>query len=358
MTAFDIRGAMCASALSLFLLAGCGGDKIVREPVKPDRLQDVGDRISDEAIRSDHEVIEALRKRLRKLNETARWPFDNYHICKAQAWIDFAETEYTNNDRGSVTESALAQARNLIEGMEANDENIPTETTLIPESMVVRQDLWDFAAAIKKRRPPQASPCIDCDLARLEVRLVAAGHDHKELGWRHAASNVLACERLARAVRASGASCAAVIREATPAEVAKAVNQMRVPMVVHFAYNKSTLGNETAAVLARIAQVMRTYPQITATLYGHTDARGSEGYNQELGYARAVSVRTYLLISGVAPERIQQIVSRGKSEPLQSKDTPIRANAMDRRVELVFDHLPAAGDVGTERQQLDLQPDR
>ena len=30
-------------------------------------------------------------------------------MCKALAWIDFAETEYTDNDRGTVVDSALAQ---------------------------------------------------------------------------------------------------------------------------------------------------------------------------------------------------------------------------------------------------------
>lgn len=367
MTAIKHRSpGIAAALLALALLSGCATETLVREPVVPDRLNEVSDRISDEAIRSDRQVIEQLRARLRKLNESGRWPLDNYHVCKAQAWIDFAETEYTDNDRGTVIESALREARALIVKMEADAENISTDTPLIAESMTVRKDLWDFVAQTKDA---EGGRCIDCNLAKLEVQLVAAGHDHKELGWRHAASGVLASERLARTVRVGLDGCEAAAKAAVAAggaaigpafasgvgvRDAAALAELQMPVVVHFAYDRSTLSNETAAVLARIAYILREYPQINVDLAGHTDSRGSDGYNDALGERRATAVRTYLLAAGIAPERVK-LASKGKRESLQAEAERLRAYAMDRRVELVFGNLPQ---IGTERQLLDLQPDR
>lgn len=371
MTTMDSRRILAAGAsLVCLLLAGCFGprDTLVREPVVPDQLQKVDDRISDEAIRSDRQVIEGLRARLRKLNEQGgSWPMDNYYVCKAQAWIDFAEVEYTDNDRGKVVDHALDQARDLIVQMEANAKNISRDTAIIPESMLVRQDLWDFVA--QRKAAGEGARCGDCDLAKLEVQLVATGHDHAELGWRHAASGVLASERLARAVKIGQDGCnvadsginqvlvsAVGIAEApASADPVLSPEELRVPVVVHFAYNKSVLSNETSAVLARVALILRKYPEIQVTLIGHADARGGAQYNEALSLRRAASVRAYLLSTGLDKNRITE-EGRGKSKSLNADAPMIKAYALDRRVELRFDNLPAVV-TKTERQQTDLQPD-
>lgn len=372
MTTMDsLKIKVAGASFACVLLAGCFGsrDTLVREPVVPDQLQNVSDRISDEAIQSDHQVIEGLRARLRKLNERGdEWPMDNYYVCKAQAWIDFAETEYTDNDRGKVVDHALDEARKLIVQMEASAKNISRDTRVLPESMVIRKDLWDFVA---QRKVDSEAHCTDCDLARLEVQLVSAGHDHAELGWRHAASGVLASERLARAVKVGAQGCAIkdkaddgglVLASAvgvgdTPAGQGSnsSLDDLRVPVVVHFAYDKSGLSNETTAVLARAAQVMREYPQITVTLVGHTDARASREYNNALSLRRAAAVRAYLISTGISNERITE-EGRGKSQPLNVAAPEIQARALDRRVELRFGNLPLI-DIKTIRQDADVQAD-
>lgn len=198
-------GHLAATALSL-LLGACSGERIVHEPPLPEHLQAVEARISDEAIRHDRQVIERLRGRLRALSDSGRWPLDNYAVCKALAWIDFAETEYTDNDRGTVVDSALAQARALIGAMEAGSRQIDRATPPFAETLRVRPDLWEFVARTKASA---AGACSDCDLARLEVQLVAAGHDHWELGWRHAVAGLQAAERYQRAVQRGLEACPA-----------------------------------------------------------------------------------------------------------------------------------------------------
>lgn len=334
------------------LLAACAGERIIRAPVVPDTLHAVAERISDEAIRADRQVIEALRTRLRRLNESGNWPMDDYHVCKAIAWVDFAETEYTDNDRGGVVEAALSQARDLIAAMEMGADDISTETALLPQSMVIRHDLWAFTVRAKTAGD---GGCLDCNLARLEVQLIAAGHDHRELGWRHAASGVMAAERYRRAVEPALAACERTPEaEAQVCDAALLVSAMVLPEVVHFAYDQSTLSNETAAVLAQVAQFMFVHREVRVELVGHTDVRGSDRYNDALGERRARAVRAYLLASGVDPARVD-LASQGRRQSLQVEAERLRAHAMDRRVELIYTQLP---DIDTRRQLIDLQPDR
>lgn len=43
----------------------------------------------------------------------------------------------------------------------------------------------------------------------------------------------------------------------------------------------------------------------TIKLIGHTDPRGTPGYNEHLGLERAEKVKKFLVANGVAPERVQ-----------------------------------------------------
>lgn len=67
----------------------------------------------------------------------------------------------------------------------------------------------------------------------------------------------------------------------------------------------------------------------TIKLIGHTDPRGSAGYNDKLGLDRAGRVREYLVHHGVAATRVQ-VETVGADEARESpKDWP-----KDRRVEI------------------------
>ena len=55
------------------------------------------DRISDAAIQADHQSYEALQGRIKALNDRGR-PLRDYHLSKAQCWLDVSLHEYTRND--------------------------------------------------------------------------------------------------------------------------------------------------------------------------------------------------------------------------------------------------------------------
>ena len=64
---------------------------------------------------------------------------------------------------------------------------------------------------------------------------------------------------------------------------------------------------------------------------GHTDAKGSDSYNQRLSENRAKAVADYLLSKGINEKRIQS-KGYGKSLPIDTNDTE-EGRANNRRVE-------------------------
>lgn len=69
-----------------------------------------------------------------------------------------------------------------------------------------------------------------------------------------------------------------------------------------------------------IAQVKDTPNQEKLSLTGHTDAKGSEGYNYQLGLKRAQTVQEYMISKGIPAEDIISVESRGKDEMLPGVD--------------------------------------
>jgi outer membrane protein OmpA-like peptidoglycan-associated protein len=98
---------------------------------------------------------------------------------------------------------------------------------------------------------------------------------------------------------------------------------------VLFDYNSATLKPGAYPEIDRVAGVLNNYPQTNIRVEGHTDASGSEAYNQQLSERRAEAVRNAMIQRGVDPRRITAI-GYGESQPISSID------AMNRRVNIVI----------------------
>ena len=85
---------------------------------------------------------------------------------------------------------------------------------------------------------------------------------------------------------------------------------------VFFDYDQSRFKKEGIETLKRQAQFLMANLNITVTIEGHCDARGTREYNLALGERRAYSVKSFLTSLGVEDDRIT-IISFGK-EKLQS----------------------------------------
>jgi peptidoglycan-associated lipoprotein len=84
---------------------------------------------------------------------------------------------------------------------------------------------------------------------------------------------------------------------------------------VFFAYDESTISGEGQQILQRQAQWLQRYPQVSITIEGHCDERGTREYNLALGERRAQAVKKVLMALGVPAGRIQTI-SYGKDRPI------------------------------------------
>ncbi len=75
---------------------------------------------------------------------------------------------------------------------------------------------------------------------------------------------------------------------------------------VFFNFDRSALRADAQKTLEKLVSVIERYPLLRVNLSGHTDSRGTDGYNDQLSERRSKSVVNYLLEQGVAPERLQE----------------------------------------------------
>jgi outer membrane protein OmpA-like peptidoglycan-associated protein len=89
-----------------------------------------------------------------------------------------------------------------------------------------------------------------------------------------------------------------------------------VPSTVNFAFNSAVLEPEARQTLQAQANWIRQFPEVRFRVYGHTDAVGSNAYNQRLGLRRAQAVVGYLVSQGISRSRLEALVSYGETRPL------------------------------------------
>ena len=95
-----------------------------------------------------------------------------------------------------------------------------------------------------------------------------------------------------------------------------------VPDRVFFATNKSKLTTASRDTLRKQATWMRKNKNVTVTIEGHADERGTREYNLALGERRANAAKDYLMTYGISSDRIQ-VISYGKEKPVDSGSNPL-----------------------------------
>ncbi|MGQ9864551.1 MAG: OmpA family protein [Bacteroidia bacterium] len=101
---------------------------------------------------------------------------------------------------------------------------------------------------------------------------------------------------------------------------------------IFFDFDKATLRPESQAELNRVYQILQDYPKMKIRIGGHTDAVGSDEYNQKLSEARAKAVVDYLISRGIRSDRLSY-QGYGESRPIDTNDTP-QGRQNNRRVEM------------------------
>src|SRR5436305_5128224 len=103
--------------------------------------------------------------------------------------------------------------------------------------------------------------------------------------------------------------------------------------------------------LAKVSGIVLAYPTLHLQVEGHTDAVGTDEYNQNLSEHRAEAVRDYLVQQGIAANSIGAR-GFGKTQPIASNETA-EGRQQNRRVELVLSGRAignAAGSAGGAQQ--------
>ncbi len=83
---------------------------------------------------------------------------------------------------------------------------------------------------------------------------------------------------------------------------------------VFFDFDKSELRPEARRTIERWAAWMRQHGNVTITIEGHADERGTREYNIALGERRATAARNFLVSQGIDARRVATI-SYGKERP-------------------------------------------
>jgi peptidoglycan-associated lipoprotein len=83
---------------------------------------------------------------------------------------------------------------------------------------------------------------------------------------------------------------------------------------IFFAFDRSDISPEAREILARQADWLRRYPNVTVTIEGHCDERGTREYNLALGERRAQAAKNVLVAAGIPAARIST-TSYGKERP-------------------------------------------
>jgi peptidoglycan-associated lipoprotein len=83
---------------------------------------------------------------------------------------------------------------------------------------------------------------------------------------------------------------------------------------VYFAYNASDISPESRAILTKQSDWLKKNANVTVTIEGHCDERGTREYNLALGERRATAVKNVLVALGIPANRVSTI-SYGKERP-------------------------------------------
>lgn len=85
--------------------------------------------------------------------------------------------------------------------------------------------------------------------------------------------------------------------------------------VVYFDTDQYNIDAEDSAKLQTQAQYFNQYSNVSFTIEGHADERGTREYNLALGERRANAAKNYLVSLGIPASRIRT-VSYGKERPV------------------------------------------
>ncbi|NND53495.1 MAG: OmpA family protein [Gammaproteobacteria bacterium] len=108
------------------------------------------------------------------------------------------------------------------------------------------------------------------------------------------------------------------------------------PIALVFPSGSSQIETQYFAILRKVQDAIRVFPNSTIVVEGHTDSFGSDATNLKLSEDRANAVRTYLLanMQDLSADDLEA-VGFGESRPVANNET-VDGRAKNRRIDLVI----------------------
>jgi outer membrane protein OmpA-like peptidoglycan-associated protein len=108
-----------------------------------------------------------------------------------------------------------------------------------------------------------------------------------------------------------------------------------------FEFDKAILAADAGKTLGELGPLLQKVGRHPIVIEGHTDAIGTDAYNDELSEKRAAAVRSWLAANGILPADTP-IKGYGKRKPVAANKKPDGSDnpdgrALNRRVEVVVD---------------------
>ncbi len=322
----------CVALAALMLVAASGLQAQTAPATPAAQLTPAPERISDDAIAVDLNAYKQLQTRIHQLNENGV-PVRNYHLSKAQCWLDVSLHEYTRNDRSAFPQEAMTESEKLIVGLEKKATPLPMDTLLVNGAARLRPDLWERTSALKQH---EGFSCAWKQVACAEVELVHAGNEFSQQGWRHAQPYVQIAEELVSDANWLVAQClpAPAAPKVVAVVVPLAAEPVQLSASVLFDFDKSTpdhiRGASRAELDALMARVKQEGIRIESlALVGHADrlnSTGNKNYNQQLSQKRVNTVRDLLTQQGLTVSSAL-VDAKGDTEQVQACQNQFKSAA-------------------------------
>lgn len=105
---------------------------------------------------------------------------------------------------------------------------------------------------------------------------------------------------------------------------------------LNFASGKAVIEPQYFSLLSKVQTAVKTFPECSVTIEGHTDSHGGDAANLRLSEERAEAVRQYLLANmpDLLPAQVAS-VGYGESKPIANNETA-EGRAKNRRIDLVI----------------------
>jgi outer membrane protein OmpA-like peptidoglycan-associated protein len=323
---------MNTTSISCAILLLLGSTAAVAQATQ---LTPVPERISDAAISADHAAYEQLQGRLHQLNERGV-PVRNYHLSKAQCWLDVSLHEYSRNDRSAFSQEALTESEKLILLLENKAQPLPMDTPLVNGAARLRPDLWARTEVLKKVSGFQ---CAWRQVACAEVELVHAGNEFNQQQWRHAKPYVQIAEELVLDANQLVTACAPAqdapkVVASLPVLPVAASQPVSLQARVLFDFDKFTPEHIRTASRLELDQLVARAKlegiQIKSlSLVGHADrlnSTGNKDYNQQLSLKRVNTVRDLLATQGLTVSSVT-IDAKGDAEQVATCEAQFKQAA-------------------------------